>query len=212
MPVFHKRENFCGLTLIFNRNQTNFIMNFLQSMRKIILFAVFGICVSNLVCGQNASSKIDILIKEGKVTINKKAVSKDWQLEAFKKCINEEPRETNGSKNIYTYDALGIVVFEKKAEAEGEVSEFQIYTDEAGGGKVAPQDFYEGKLRVEKLVINSKTTIEDIRTNLNEYTERETESDDSYRFAKAGVYIYFQFNTRNELVKTSIGKDKLTAK
>jgi hypothetical protein len=175
-------------------------------MKKLFLFLFALITFTSY--AQFPSSKMAVLIKGGKVKLNKKDVSKEWKLVTFTNVIDTFCRKKDGTNKIYTYDLIGIVLFEPKTTV-GIVSEFQIFLDAVEANKIVPKEFYEGKLTIEKLDITRNTSIEDIRKKLIDYKETESDENDKYRFSKDGIYIYFLFNSYKKLSKVTFGKDKL---
>ncbi|MEQ1554807.1 MAG: hypothetical protein ABL929_11540, partial [Ferruginibacter sp.] len=158
---------------------------------------------------QFASSKMQVTIKDGKVKLNKKDVSKEWKLATFTAVIDTFCRKKEGTNKIYTYDNIGVVLFEQTMNKipTGLVSEFQLYLDGVESNKIVPKSFYEGKLTIEKMDITRNTTIEELRKKLAFFKEIETDEDDKYRFSKDGIYIYFLYNATKKLSKVTFGKD-----
>jgi hypothetical protein len=176
-------------------------------MRKSLFISIFLIIVSTLVFAQYPSSKMVVMVKGGKVKLNKKDVSKEWKLSTFTNVIDTFSRKKEGTNKIHTYDPIGMVLFEPKAG--GIVSEFQLYLDGVEANKIVPKEFYEGKLTIEKMDITRNTTIDDIRKKLSDYKETESDENDKYRFSKDGIYIYFLYNSSKKLSKVTFGKDKV---
>ncbi len=181
-------------------------------MKKILLFTLFTFCIATLSFAQYPSSKMVVLVKGGKVKLNKKDVSKEWKLTTFTASIDTNSRKKDGTSNkIHSYDNLGIVLFETAVAKvpTGLVGEFQLFLDATEASKSNPKDFYEGKLTIEKMDFTRKTAIEEIRTKLKDYKETDSEENDKYRFSKDGIYIYFLYNKAKLLSKVTFGKDKV---
>ena len=87
--------------------------------------------------------------------------------------------------------------------------EFQIIFDKIEASSINPKEFYEGKVSLQKADLTRNTTIEDIRKKLSDFTEKEADEHDKYRFSKDGVYIYFRFNSGKKLSKITIGNEKV---
>jgi hypothetical protein len=178
----------------------------------------FSLCLLMvLVCSFSAiaqypSSKMLVLVKAGKVKLNKKDVSKEWKLTTFTASLDTNSRKKEGTANkIHTYENIGIVLFETVVAKvpSGLVGEFQLFLDATEASKSNPKEFYEGKLTIEKMDFTRNTTIEEIRKKLTDYKETESDENDKYRFSKDGIYIYFLYNKAKKLSKVTFGKDKI---
>jgi hypothetical protein len=178
-------------------------------MRK-ILFILFSF-IATVSFAQYPSSKMVVLVKAGKVKLNKKDVSKEWKLTTFTNVIDTFSRKKNGNNKVHSYDNFGIVLFESAPQKipSGLVAEFQIYLDAVEASGIVPKEFYEGKLTIEKTDITRNTTIEDLRKRLSDYKETESDENDKYRFSKDEIYIYFLYNKSKKLSKVTFGKDKI---
>ena len=181
--------------------------SFLLSIISLVIFLNYSIA-------QFPSSKMIVLVKAGKLKMNKKEVSKEWKLSTFTASLDTFSRKKDGANRVHTYDNFGIILFEpapKKMPA-GSVAEFQIILDEIEPSTITPKSFYEGKLTIEKMDFVRSTSIEEIRKKLTDYKEIDTDENEKYRFAKDGIYIYFLYNKYKKLSKITFGKDKLTQK
>jgi hypothetical protein len=181
-------------------------------MKNLFLSVIALLFISNASFAQFPSSKMLVLVKGGKVKLNKKDVSKEWKLSTFTASLDTFSRKKEGAVNkVHTYDNIGIVLFESspKKVVSGLVAEFQIVLDEIETSSITPKNFYEGKLAIEKNDFTRATTIEEIRKKLVDYKEVDTDENDKYRFSKDGIYIYFLYNKYKKLSKVTFGKDKL---
>jgi hypothetical protein len=180
-------------------------------MKSFLVLVLSLMFTSKHSIAQFPSSKMLVLVKAGKVKLNKKDVSKEWKLSTFTASIDTFSRKKLGVNKVHTYDNFGIILFEpapQKMES-GLVSEFQIILDEIESSNITPKNFYEGKLTIEKMDFTRNTTIEEIRNKLSDYKEVDTDENDKYRFSKDGIYIYFLYNKFKKLSKITFGKDKL---
>jgi hypothetical protein len=180
-------------------------------MRKFLLSTLLFSILSMASFAQYPSSKMVVLVKGGKVKLNKKDVSKEWKLSTFTASIDTICRKKEGGTNkIHTYDNFGMVLFETAVAKvpTGLVGEFQLFLDETEASKSNPKEFYEGKLTIEKMDFTRNTSIDEIRTKLKDYKEIESDENDKYRFSKDGIYIYFLYNKLKKLSKVTFGKDK----
>ncbi len=180
------------------------------TMKKILFSTLLFSMISITSFAQYPSSKMVVLVKGGKVKLNKKDVSKEWKLSTFTNVIDTFSRKKEGTNRVHTYDPIGMVLFEPRVSG-GIVSEFQLYLDGVEANKIVPKEFYEGKLTIEKTDITRNTTIDEIRKKLIDYKETESDENDKYRFSKDGVYIYFLYNSNKKLSKVTFGKDKVKA-
>jgi hypothetical protein len=180
-------------------------------MRKLLLSTLLFSFIITASFAQYPSSKMVVFVKAGKVKLNKKDVSKEWKLSTFTNVIDTFSRKKEGLNRIHSYDQIGMVLFEPTPQkvASGIVSEFQLYLDGVEANKIVPKEFFEGKLTIEKTDISRNTTIEEIRKQLKDYKETESDENDKYRFSKDGIYIYFLYNSSKKLSKVTFGKDKL---
>lgn len=179
-------------------------------MKSFLLFLFLFTAFNNVSLAQFPSSKMVVLVKAGKVKLNKKDVSKEWKLNTFTNSIDTFSRKKeNTSNKIHSYDNLGMVLFEGATAKvpTGLVSEFQLFLDATEASKSNPKEFYEGKLTIEKMDFTRNTTIDEIRTKLKDYKETESDEKDKYRFSKDGIYIYFLYNKIKKLSKVTFGKD-----
>ncbi len=155
---------------------------------------------------------LQIVIRKGKVTINKSQVVPNWSLSGFKKVLGEPERERTGYNNTHTYDKNSIVLFEpaKEKVGGGIVSEFQIHFKVTEANDVTPTgDGFQGNLSVDNLIITEVLTAEGMLSKLKKWKKTDSYMEHSYRMASKGLYIYFQFNDdENRLLKVSIGPDK----
>ena len=181
-------------------------------MKSFFLSLFLSLIAYSISFAQYPSSKMVVLVKGGKVKLNKKDVSKEWKLSTFTASLDTNSRKKEGTNNkIHSYDDLGIVLFETAIAkvSTGLVGEFQIFLDQTEASKSNPKEFYEGKLTIEKMDFTRNTTIEEIRTKLKDYKETESDEKDKYRFSKEGIYIFFLYNKIKKLSKVTFGKDKL---
>lgn len=93
--------------------------------------------------------------------------------------------------------------------ADGELAEIQFYFSAPNeNNNVVAKGYYSGSFKIEDLTLSSNLTKSTVFNKLSSYTRSESYSANSYRLAKNGVYIYFQFNSDDtRLIKVSIGKD-----
>jgi hypothetical protein len=180
-------------------------------MKSIILSVCVMLFIGNALFAQYPSSKMVVLVKGGKVKLNKKDVSKEWKLATFTNVLDTFSRKKNGNNKVHSYDNLGIVLFEPAPQkiASGLIAEFQLYLDGVEASNIVPKEFYEGKLTIEKTDITRNTTIEDLRKKLSDYKETESDENDKYRFSKEGIYIYFLYNKSKKLSKVTFGRDTI---
>ncbi len=180
-------------------------------MKNHFIAIVIFLLLNNGLLAQNASSKMIVFLKAGKIKLNKKDVIKEWKLNSFTAILDTFSRKKEGLNRVYTYDNLGIVLFEPSPQKKptGLVSEFQIILDETETSSITPKSFYEGKLTIDKMDFTRNAVIEEIRKKLTDYKEIETDENDKYRFSKDGIYLYFIYNKNKNLSKVIFGKDKL---
>jgi hypothetical protein len=177
---------------------------------KQFLVLITALFFLNNAQAQKKSDKLTVNIEHGKVTINKKVVSNDWALKTFTTVLDTANRTKLAQNKVHTYDNLGILLFETAPQkiATGLISEFQILIDNVEPLNITPSNIYKGKIKIEKYNFTNTTTIEEIRTALQGYTEKASSEEVKYRFAKDGIYFYFLYNSNKKLCKITIGKEK----
>jgi hypothetical protein len=182
-------------------------------MKKVLFFSMLLLAVTPAVFAQNNSSRLSVVLKAGKITVNKKNITKDWTIAPVIKILDTATEKIPGNYIKHVFDNLGIVLFERTENktGTGELSELQIFMDQADETAYTPKELFEGKLNIEEVTISRKTPIETIRAALKDYREKEMSEDDIYRFSKDGVYILLKYNDHGELQKVSFGKDKSAA-
>ncbi|MFM7024422.1 MAG: hypothetical protein ACKOXB_15750 [Flavobacteriales bacterium] len=156
-----------------------------------------------------ASNTPSIVVKGGKIKMNKKVVTSDWSLAGFEAIIGKAERIRDGYNVTHTYDNMGIVLFEKKTPTLGTISEVQVYFSAPEANNVTPTGLYRGSMKVGGLALNASLTAEKMLQKLKKWKKTDSYMDHSYRMTNKGLYIYFQFNdSENTLIKASIGPDK----
>jgi len=191
-------------------------------MKKIIFLMSLLIAAAVVSYGQSAgdhpgsssgtvkSVKLFISLAAGKLSINKVELSKNWKLAPVVSVLGSGGRTREGVNSTHSYDAEGIVLFEKILDkrSTGEISEVQVYFSEGEKNNVTPTGYYTGKLEIEKKQIDIDLPLEKLRNILWEYTESNSYSPHNYRFAKNGIYLYVQYDDDDlEIRKVSFGKD-----
>lgn len=178
-------------------------------MRLHILPLILGV----ILLSSFSSSNSGIIVKSKKtsITIDGKKVVPDWSLTMFKGALGEADRDRDGYNKTHTYDKLGIVLFEpmKDKMPSGIISEVQIYFNVPEANNVTPKGTYNGLLKIDKMTITSALDATTMLAKLKGWKKTDSYIEHSYRMARNGFYIYFQFNdSETGLVKVSIGPDK----
>ncbi len=181
-------------------------------MNKITFLLLLSLLASLMSMAQPSPADVSIVIKKGVVNMGKKNnVAGDWTLTKAVKYLGTSARIREGVNRTHTYDEMGVVLFESTNNKvpSGNVSEIQVHFSMPEKNEVVPRSSFTGSLTVDKLSINSSTTLASIRKKLKGYSESKSYIDHSYRLAKNGIYFYFQFNSsETQLVKVSFGKDR----
>ena len=157
-----------------------------------------------------SNDKLTISLVNGKLNLNKTEISGTWKTAAFIKFFGSDGRTRDGLNTTHTYDEDGVVVFEKTTDKKktGELSELQIFISSAEKNEVTPSGLYKGSLIIENNRINADIPLDELRLKLKGYKESESYMENNYRFSKAGIYMYIQFDEDDmEILKVSIGKD-----
>lgn len=152
-----------------------------------------------------------IKVSKGTISVGKKKVAPDWKLSTYKSALGEPSRTRDGYNKTHTYDDNGLVLFEpmKDKVPNGIISEFQIYLNTPEANEVTPKGTYSGTLKIDKLNVTGSLTATTMLNKLKGWQKTDSYMEHSYRMAKGGLYIYFQFNdSETSLIKVSIGPDK----
>jgi hypothetical protein len=180
-------------------------------MNKITFLLQLSLLASLMSMAQPSPADVSIVIKKGAVNMGKKNnVAGDWTLTKAVKYLGTSARIRDGYNRTHTYDEIGVVLFESTNNKvpSGNISEIQVHFSMPERNDVVPSSGFTGSLTVDKLSINSSTTLASIRKKLKGYSESKSYIDHSYRLAKNGIYFYFQFDaSETRLVKVSFGKD-----
>lgn len=176
------------------------------------LLTVCYVCLFSIALfAQPSAGNLKGVIKKGKITINKKEISKDWKVQTVTALLGSAERIRDEYNKTHTYDRYGIVIFEpmQNNTASGGVSELQIYFSEPESNNVTPKSVYTGSFKVEKISVVKDLSYEKLKSKLKEYKLTDSYMEHSYRYSKDGIYIYFQYSTdEQKLLKVSMGIDK----
>ncbi|MGG9962964.1 hypothetical protein [Ferruginibacter sp. SUN106] len=178
---------------------------------KQLLSTILFLFTVTAIFAQPAADKISVIIKAGKFTINKAVISEGWRKDVASVTLGMAERKRPGYNTTYTYDNLGIVLFEKNDDKlpSGILSEVQFYISAGDTNAVSPKGFFAGKMEVEKVKISSNLDWKTLREKLKDYTSSESYMEHNFRLAYKGIYIYFKYNNEETVLqKMSIGVDK----
>lgn len=186
-------------------------------MKNGIFLLVSVLFLSLTAAAQPAEETITVKLQKGTLTINRSAITPDWQVGPVIGYLGKNNKRTKPGFNItHTYDDYGIVLFEPTATddkiATGNLSEFQVYLSEPNvSNNVVPNGVFYGTMMVEGMRLTRSSTASQVREKLLGigYAESNSYSVHNFRFAKNGVYMYVLFNEdEDRLIKVSLGKDK----
>lgn len=169
-----------------------------------VLFSFFAVSAH---C-QNIS--VTANIKKGKFLFNGINISNEWKSAPLISKLGSSYRLTDKYNKVYTFDNLGIVVFESKKDevGTGNISEIQFHYKVTEDNNVVPQGTFSGKLQIEGLKASINVSYTTVKAKLKNYKISDSYMEHSYRLSYGGIYFYFRFNdTDTELYKVSIGKD-----
>lgn len=178
----------------------------MKQIFALVLFCLFSLALY----AQPAADKLKGSVNNGKLVLNKKEISKEWKLQIMTDVLGTPEHTRDGYNKTHTYDRYGIVGFEPAPNKvpSGNLSELQVYFSEKEVNDVSPKGFYAGSFKVGKLKVTKDLTAEQLKKKIKGYTESDSYMPHNFRFAKDGIYIYFQFNDdETMLAKMSIGKD-----
>ena len=181
-------------------------------MKKHFLLILFIFPAFQFLSAQMDAGDVYVLIKNGEVNLGKNNnIADDWKIQDGLDYLGSGARARDGYNKTYTYDNMGVVLFESMVEKvpSGKISELQVHFSIPEPNNVTPKTGFTGTLKIETLTITSSTSLETLKSTLKGYTETESYLEHSHRLAKDGVYFYFQFDkTDTQLVKVSFGQDK----
>ncbi len=153
-----------------------------------------------------------VVVKKGKVKINKIVVNADWSITTFKAALGEPDRAGGTSNKVHVYDTKCIGLYEgyDNGGPSGIVKEFKMYYKLVEDGEYIPTgDGFTGTIKIDKLTVTKDLTPGVVRQKLSKWTESNGYTSHVYRFENAGVYVYFGFSDdEKSLHKVSIGPDK----
>ncbi len=182
-------------------------------MKKHFLLTLLIFPAVQFLNAQRDAKDVYVSIKSGEVNFGKKNnVADDWNVQDGLDYLGSGARARDGYNKTYTYDSMGVVLFENMVEKKpsGKISEIQIHFSIPEQNNVTPKESFTGKLAIENLRVTSSTSLETLKDKLKGYTETDSYIEHSHRLARDGVYFYFQFDkTDTRLVKVSFGKDMI---
>lgn len=154
-----------------------------------------------------------IVVKKGKININKKEITTDWSVTNFKTALGEPDRAGGTSAKVHVYDDKCISLYEgfENGGPSGTVKEIKIYYKLIEEGEFVPLGYgYKGTIKIDKLVVTKDLTPAMVRLELSKWTESSGYAAHVFRFASEGLYVIFAFSDDEKtLQKISIGPDKI---
>ena len=181
-------------------------------MKKHFLLTLFIFPAVQFLSAQMDAGDVYVLIKNGEVNLGKNNnIADDWKIQDGLDYLGSGARARDGYNKTYTYDNMGVVLFESLVEKipSGKISEVQVHFSMPEANNVVPKNGFTGKLAIENLRITSTTSLATIKEKLKGYKDTDSYMEHSYRLAKDGLYIYFMYDkTDTQLVKVSVGQDK----
>ena len=181
-------------------------------MKKHFFLALLLFPALQSLIAQKDPGDVSVTIKSGEINLGKKNnLADDWNVQDGIKYLGNGARVRDGYNKTYTYDDMGVVLFESLVEKvpSGKISEVQVHFSMPEANNVVPKNGFTGKLAIENLRVTSSTSIATIKEKLKDYKDTESYTEHSYRLAKDGLYIYFMYDkTDTQLVKVSVGQDK----
>ncbi len=181
-------------------------------MQSRFIIAVFCCLITLNSIAQGTTGKLAVLVKNGRLTIGKTILSKDWTASSIIPVLGKKnDRRRAGYNTTHSFDGLGIVLFEKNDNQQlptDTISEVQVYTGITDSNGVRPAHLFTGLLQIENLKLTGNETPQMIKAALKQYKVTDSYMEHNIRLAYNGLYIYFLFNNEEDkLLKISIGKD-----
>ena len=184
-----------------------------MKIRKILSALALVACSLSLLSFVSSSDNgPSVIIKKGKISIDKQVVNDTWALTSFTAKLGEADRAAGEYNKVHTYDKKNICLFEgiENGNPTGVVKEFQIHFKvETVTSNTPTGETFTGTFKVDKLVVTKYLTPDEMKKKLTKWSVTDSYIEHSYRMASKGIYIYFQFNdSETMLLKCSIGPDK----
>ncbi|MFN8243350.1 MAG: hypothetical protein U0X40_04775 [Ferruginibacter sp.] len=152
-------------------------------------------------------------IQKGTLSLNGKTLKKPWQLDLLKMELGSNAAVFPGFNMVHTYNEQGIVLYESKmadSVGNGDISEIQVYFSAVADEELGPTAYFKGTALLENMKVYPGLTLSSLRRQMKvlKYTESKSYLDNSYRFTKAGIYIYFRYDiTDQQLLRISFGTE-----
>ncbi|MBI3511510.1 MAG: hypothetical protein HY064_12685 [Bacteroidetes bacterium] len=149
-----------------------------------------------------------IAVKKSQMYLNDAKLSPVWMLSDAQKELGTPDRTVNAFNNSYTYDDLGVVVFERNfgGTPSGKIKEIQVYFTPVDSNDVTPKNIFKGQFFIEKLEVTPFLKAEYLKTKMKDWTFSTSNIAHSYRYAKNGIYLYFMYTDDEQtLTKVSFG-------
>lgn len=151
-----------------------------------------------------------VSVKGGNVTVGGAQINANWNLNPIVEKLGAGYRLYDGYNRVYTYDAYGLALFEKKNDetASNELLEIQLFFA-PGEANISPKYTYAGSATVEKVKLSASLASQNLLAKLKKYKQTDSYTEHNYRLSYKGVYVYFLFtDTEQSLKKISIGPDR----
>lgn len=182
----------------------------MKKISQLLASGLFCIALLSFAAG-TGGSQAGAISKKG-FTYNKINLSANWLVAPLLAELGTPDSIFNGYNKLHIYKKKGIVVFEKMEgkKPSGVLSEVQFYFDRnVEDNTYNLSDNYTGTLKAGKLNLEPGVGSAMAKAKLKKWKLSDSYTENSYRFANYGVYMYLMFNKdENRLMKVSIGKDK----
>jgi len=144
-------------------------------------------------------------IKERELYINGQRIQSPWDLKTVLNSIGRYDRVANLANNIYTYDSMGILVYETPGSSKvNEINLGWVKENYDFSAKVT----FSGTFMIDNIRYDNSVTIDQVRKNLARY-KIEKAYGDSYRVSLSGIYIYFNYDPQTmKITYVAFGPEK----
>jgi len=174
--------------------------------KKLSLQLTAIVLVASILAFTPPKSKNSIKVSKGELLISKVKFDFPWQVKTFQKALGKADRVDPGGNDIHTYDATGIILYEKSGS--GRVTDFNIYfeKDPDENYNFLPKEFFKGSFEIEGFKVDKNTSLEKLKKALPDYKFVKSIIG-AWRGEYKGLYIYVQYDkSESKIYWVSVGK------
>jgi len=142
-------------------------------------------------------------IVNGNLNVNGTSFAKPWKINPFLTAMGGKYSMKHLFHKVYTFDDLGVHIYEYQKNEQANEVQVSFVKQKM---KFAPKNSFQGSFKLEKMVINRKTSIDKIIKTLPGYNfTKNNGATNSYRGEYKGVYVYLNYSNEKLLDFISFG-------